>query len=106
MGMGAELLMDMVVDAEIDAMILQEQYEEDCRLCDQGLWRMRNGHTIPIKAMSTSHLTNTIAMINRNLLRYEEHYLDLALVARAKMETELKKRYPPVDPAEGFFDEE
>lgn len=106
MGMGAELLMDMMIDAEIDAMMLQDQYEEDCRLCNQGFWRMRNGHIISIKSMSTSHLTNTVAMINRNLLRYEEHYLDLALEAKAQMETELKRRCPPADPTEGFFDEE
>lgn len=99
------MLMDVMIDEEINAVLIQEQYEKDFRLCNQGFWRMRDGHIISIKSMSSKHLINTIAMINRNLPKYEENYLDLALAARTQMEAELHKRYPSFDPAEGFFDE-
>lgn len=106
MGMGAEMLMEAMIDAEVEGWLRYQQYLDDLALMEKGIWRMRDGGLIKIEKMSSQHLRNTIAMIERNLPRIEDCYLDLLLMAEQKMKTELSKRYPPVDRTEGYFDQE
>lgn len=105
MGMGAEMLMEAMIDAEIEAQLRHQRYLDDLSLMEQGIWRMKDGGLIQIKKMSSQHLRNTIAMIERNEALIEDYYLDLLLGAKEKMKAELSRRYPPVDRTEGFFDD-
>ena len=38
MGMGAEMLMEAMIDAEIEEYLRQQQYQEDCALLKKGTW--------------------------------------------------------------------
>lgn len=106
MGMGAEMLMDAMIDAEVEHWFRRQQYLDDLALVEKGIWRMKEGTLIEFTKMSSRHLRNTIAMIERKAPHIEDCYLDLFLTAENKMRTELSKRYPPIDRTEGFFDEE
>lgn len=105
MGMGAEMLMEAMIDAEIEGWFRRQQYLEDLDLVERGIWRMKDGGLIQIAKMSSQHLRNTIAMIERKESLIEDDYLDLFLEAKEKMKAELSRRYPPVDRTEGFFDD-
>lgn len=100
MGMGAEMYMDMMIDAEVNAKLILEEYRQ---LFNKGLWKTRDGNVVPIKSMSSQHLRNTVAMINRNLSRYEKNLMTLVLSARVQMEEELRKRHTQIDPVDGNF---
>ena len=104
MGMGTEMLMEAMIDAEIEWWFRSQQYQEDLDLVERGIWRMKDGGLIQMEKMSSQHLRNTIAMIERKESLMEDDYLDLFLEAKEKMKAELSKRYPPVDRTEGFFD--
>lgn len=43
MGMGAEMLMDAMIDAEIEGWFRRQQYLEDLDLVERGIWRMKDG---------------------------------------------------------------
>ena len=105
MGMGAEMLMDAMIEAEVEGWLRCQQYLEDLDSVKRGIWRMKNGVLIEIAKMSSQHLRNTIAMLERKESLIEDDYLDLLLAAKGKMKAELSKRYPPVDRTEGFFDD-
>ena len=105
MGMGAEMLMEAMIDAEIEEWFRRQQYLEDLDLVERGIWRMKDGGLIQIEKMSSQHLRNTIAMFERKESLIEDDYLDLLLEAKENMKAELAKRYPPVDRTEGFFDD-
>lgn len=88
----------------LDAMIEEDQdkefrYDQAMVLIDTGLWVQRDGKTIPIKEMTGSHIRNSIAMINRNFAKYDDLTAEIAEAWRSALEDELKRRYPPVDPA-------
>lgn len=106
MGMGAEMLMEAMVEAEIEGLLRYQQYLEDLDLVKRGIWRMKDGGLIQIAKMSSQHLRNTISMIERNEPLIKDDYLDLLVEAKNKMKEELSGRYPPVDRTEGFFDDE
>ena len=106
MGMGTEMLMEAMIEDEIEWEFRYRLYLENLDLVKNGIWRMKDGGLIQISKMSSQHLRNTIAMLERNEERIEEDYLDLVLEAKGKMKDELSRRYHPVDRTEGFFDDE
>lgn len=99
MGEGADLLMQSMIDEDVERMLLQEEYELMEHLIENGWWVMRDGTRIKFTKMTGSHLRNAIKMIDSNMPKYNELQQDLAGQARFRMVAELKKRYPPVDPA-------
>lgn len=65
----------------------------------KGLWPTRKGTLYHISEMTSSHLRNSIAMLERNYEVYDALTQILADTALEKMKAELEKRSAPVDPA-------
>jgi hypothetical protein len=78
MSMGSEHLEDM----EIRHMIFESHIED---MAYKGVWNTRDGRVINIKDMETSHLKNTVKMLERK----GDYMWDLHI---AKMKREIQKR--------------
>ena len=79
MGDGADYLMEMemldMVDYDVfEVKTLEETIEERC---DDDIWTMRDGSTIPIARMSDTHIKNSLNMITRRGLKHLQFYIIL-----------------------------
>lgn len=71
--------------AEADFMI-DTIYRKSCRLADAEVWETKDGLELPIKVMSTNHIRNAIAWIDR------EDICDAMLPIRNALSEELDRR--------------
>lgn len=103
MSMGSEMLIEGMI-AEVGCQLRFRKYLLE--LIEKGIWKTNNGVLVKIANMSSQHLRNTIALIDRESPYIKDCYRDILVMAENKMKTELSKRYPRVDGTEGFFDGE
>ena len=71
-------------NGDVDYNELTEEVEQEIKISKK-IWTTRDGRDIEIKDMETSHIINTIKMINRNKWGYAYEYTKL-------FEAELKAR--------------
>lgn len=88
-----------MLDAEMEEVEDGLRYDQAMMLVKQGIWVQRDGKAISIKKMTGSHIRNSIAMINRNFAEYDVLTAEVAVAWRSALENELRRRYPPIDPA-------
>lgn len=101
MSIGREMLTEMIIEYEIQEMEMEKEYIRLKAIFESGYWITKDGKTISISSMKGSHIRNSIKMLERNMENeiYSDVEGDLASIALRKLKQELKKRYPPVDPA-------
>ena len=101
MSMGREMLTELIIESEIREMEIEKEYIRIKVFYEEGYWLTKDGMTIRISSMKSSHIRNSIKMIEHNIENeiYSDVEADLASIALRKLKQELKKRYPPVDPA-------
>ena len=101
MSMGRELLAELFIDAEIERMELEQEYIRIQAFYESGYWITKDKTTIKISDMESSHIHNSIRMLERNIESdlYSDMEVDLAEIAISEFKRELKRRYPPADPA-------
>lgn len=99
MSYGEELMEEMLINYLLRDFFQYEKYSELRILAEQGIWVTKEGKSIPIQKMSSGHLRNSIALMKRNMDDYDKYATEIAEQYIKKMQAELNRRYPPVDPA-------
>ena len=99
MSYGEELMVNMLIEAELLQAELEEEYRKLSSLADLGIWVKQDGTQMRIEDMDSRHIMNSIAMMKRNAPFYSKRTLEITARYRAVMEKELQKRFPPEDPA-------
>lgn len=111
MGMGEEMLMEEMIFAYLRQQSLCKGFhpvyieELDSELVEKGIWRMKDGRLIKIREMSSHHLQNTIAMLERRKAHIDCENFECLMQLQNKMKAELASRFHSVDRSEGFYDD-
>ncbi len=77
----------------------EQMYNEAMALIERGIWVQKDGSEIHIKDMTGRHIRNAVAMIDRNMEKYDDLRAEIAEAWRKALKDELGRRYRPVDPA-------
>lgn len=101
MSLGSEMLMELIIEEAVAEAELKDEYMRLKAIFEAGFWITKERKTVKISNMTGNHIRNSIKMIERNIQDEIYSYLEeeLADIALANLKQELKKRYPPLDPA-------
>ena len=80
MSIGRELLTELLINAEIERMECEQEYIRIKAFYESGYWITKDHKTIKIRDMESSHIRNSIRMLERNIESdlYSDMEIDLA----------------------------
>ncbi|MBQ9346669.1 MAG: hypothetical protein IJT94_04915 [Oscillibacter sp.] len=108
MSMGAEMLVEALIQAELERQEFEQEYVRAIAMIDAGIWVTREGRSIKVKEMDSCHIKNAKAMAERQRDHLEEELFscdedemrdEILCRVISMFQKELESRYPPMDPA-------
>ena len=105
MSYGEELMMEMLIQSEIYEREREETINDLWDALKRKLWISDDKKYLKISKMSDRHIINFKAMLERKRFHDDDQLGDVARSYIELFDCELKKRHPPRDATEGFYEE-